>query len=143
MTCDGGYDGADIFKKSDTTIKQNIHGSSSKPSDRRSYGTTTSDNEIGLSNLRVSEKCLRGSIWIRSLLCSGIAHCAKESKLTVSGETLLVGSDDLGLSMISANGGRLMVNLTEATRSANSKLSSVDRVDLRLSSQDPFEGSSS
>lgn len=65
--------------------------------------------------------------------------CKGGSKLTVSGETLAVGSDDLGLSMISANGGRFTFNLTEETKSKNSRLSSVDRFDLRLSSHDPLE----
>ena len=52
------------------------------------------------------------------------------------------GSDDLGLSMISGSGGRLMVSLTEATRLENSRHSSADRFDSRLSSHDPFKRSS-
>jgi len=61
----------------------------------------------------------------------------------VSGEAFAVESDDLGLAMISAIGGWLMVNLTEATKSENSKLSSVGRLELRLSSYDPSKRSSS
>jgi len=45
----------------------------------------------------------------------------------------------LGLSMISGSGGRLMVSLTEATRLANSRLSSVDRFNSRLSSYGAFK----
>jgi len=52
------------------------------------------------------------------------------------------GSDDLGLSMISGSGGRLIVSLTEATRSENSRHSSVDRLGSEFSSYDPFKCSS-
>jgi hypothetical protein len=48
----------------------------------------------------------------------------------------------LGLSMISGSGGRLMVSLTEATRLANSRLSSVDRFNSGPSSHDAFKRSS-
>ena len=75
---------------------------------------------------------------IRSDSHSG-ATAVKIVRLTLSGETLAVGSDDLGLSMKSANGGRLMANLTEETKLENSRLSSVDRLELMLSSYDPFE----
>lgn len=51
-------------------------------------------------------------------------------------------NDDLGLSIISGNGGRLIVNLTEATRLENSRLSSADRFGPRLSLHNPFTRSS-
>ena len=63
--------------------------------------------------------------------------------LTVSGEAFAVESDDLGLAMMSAIGGRLMVNVTEATRSENSTLPSVGKLESRLSSYDPSKRSSS
>ena len=67
----------------------------------------------------------------------------KRVGLTVSGEAFAVESDDLGLAMMSAIGGRLMVNVTEATRSENSTLPSVGKLESRLSSYDPSKRSSS
>jgi hypothetical protein len=75
-------------------------------------------------------------------LCNSLEQIRPENRdykwirLTASGEAFPVGSDDLGLSTISANGGRLMLNLTEETRLTNSRLSSVDRLEFKLSSYD-------
>jgi len=72
----------------------------------------------------------------------GPKSSCKRVRLTARGETFAGGRDDLGLSMISGNGGRLIVSLAEATRLENSKLSSVDRLKSGLSSYDAFKRSS-
>lgn len=66
----------------------------------------------------------------------------KQVTLTARGEVFEAGSVDLGLSMISGSGGRLIVSFTEAIRSKSSRLPSADWFDSRLSSYGPLRFSS-